>query len=109
MQFYMVRKTFIFTLVIMFLVSCSQELTPRRPEQSKKMHDEKIECPEGAHVEYIPWSETGWAKVCKMNHGKFTAWRGDNKVIDGQFDNGKKVGIWTYYDKDGKEEKTVNY
>lgn len=101
-------SVYLLLFAVVLLVSCDKQ-QPRRPEQSQKMHDEKINCPEGSHVEYAPWGEGGWEKVCKMNHGKFTAWEGDNKVLDGQFDNGKKIGTWTYYDKTGKIEKTVNY
>ncbi|MBF0647049.1 hypothetical protein HTZ97_09485 [Desulfuromonas acetoxidans] len=73
------------------------------------MHSEKIECPDNAHVEYSPWGERGWVKACKKNHGKYSVWEGDIKRIDGQFFNGKKVGIWTFYNNDGSISKTVNY
>ena len=99
-------------LLLVLLATCSIACSNdenRRPEQSKEMQDAKIKCPDGSHVEYSPWGEVGWEKSCKMNHGKFTAWKGGRIVIDGQFNNGVKTGTWIYYDKNGNIEKTINY
>lgn len=98
----------LFILIEGLLVSCRAENTVRT-KQSEAMYSEELNCPDNSHVEYAPWGETGWVKACKQNHGKYVVWEGDKKKIDGQFINGKKTGIWTYYKDDGSIEKTANY
>jgi hypothetical protein len=43
-------------------------------------------------------------------HGEYQEFDRDGKLISkGQFDNWKKVGIWTYYDTDGKADRHIHW
>jgi len=43
-------------------------------------------------------------------HGEYQKFDRDGKLISkGQFDNWKKVGIWTYYDIDGKADRHIHW
>ena len=43
-------------------------------------------------------------------HGAYQKFDRDGKLIsEGQFDNWEKVGIWSYYDKFGKEDKQIHW
>ena len=45
-----------------------------------------------------------------IRHGDYQKFDRDGKLISkGQFDNWKKVGIWTYYDTDGKTDKHIHW
>ncbi|MES9964557.1 MAG: hypothetical protein ABW116_13565 [Candidatus Sedimenticola sp. 20ELBAFRAG] len=80
--------------------------------QSKAMLNEDLKCPEGSKGEYAPWGgidSPGWAHSCKMNHGKYHVWKGDVLVIEGQYNQGKKDGLWIIRNDNGKTTKTVTY
>ena len=43
-------------------------------------------------------------------NGKYSRWNEDGSVrLDGQYENGKKIGTWKVFDKDGNLKKEKNY
>lgn len=84
----------------------------RSNPQSQAMLSENLSCPEGSKGEIYIWGgidSPGWAHSCKMNHGKYHVWKGDRLVIEGQFKQGKKDGVWSFKDDNGVTIKTVTY
>ena len=71
--------------------------------------NEKITCPFPAVAEFEPWGKSGTQQICKIKHGPFVAWEGGYVHIRGQYEYGKESGIWNWYDKNGKIEKTIDY
>jgi hypothetical protein len=80
--------------------------------QPQAMLNENLNCPVGSKGEYDRWGgvdSPGWAHSCKMNHGKYHVWKGGVLTIEGQFERGKKDGVWIFRDENGKAIKTVEY
>lgn len=76
------------------------------------IHSYNMKCPDKAYSEIQASgsvSEIRRILSCKLRHGKFTDWKDDKLVIEGQFENGMKVGVWYWYGVDGKVEKTLDF
>lgn len=70
---------------------------------------EKISCPSPAVDEFQPWGKSGIQHICKIKHGQFVAFENGYVHIRGQYENGKKVGLWFWYDASGNIVKTLDY
>jgi len=80
--------------------------------QPEAMLAEKLTCPKGSHPEIERWGgigENGWLQACKMKHGTFTAWRGEVKMVQGEYINGNKEGVWFHWNSDGTKNIEVTY
>lgn len=80
--------------------------------QPNAMLSETLHCPDGSQPEierWGPFGENGWLHACKMNHGTFTAWHGEQKVVEGEYVNGKEQGPWRYWNNDGTLRKQVEF
>jgi hypothetical protein len=94
-----------FLIVPIFLCACTEKDSPERAA----FFAENLNCPPPAVEQFAPWGQSGSEHVCKINHGPFVAFEWGYVKIRGQYDNGKQVGVWRYYDKDGKVEKEIDY
>jgi len=84
----------------------------RPTSQPEAMLAENLNCPDGSHSEIERWGgvgENGWLHACKMNHGLFTTWSGEVKAVEGNYVNGKKEGVWSIWNKEGKKQKEITY
>jgi hypothetical protein len=69
-------------------------------------------CTEGSVEKVENWSMSGFSRACVRNgvgHGKWVAWEGGRKVIDGGFLNGQENGVWTYLNAQGDVERVILY
>jgi hypothetical protein len=89
---------------IYFLLGCSDQQTT-----ANKFLNEKLSCPEPAVAQFEPWGKSGLQQICKIKHGPFVAMEGGYVHVRGQYDNGKEVGVWLWYDVQGKIVKKVDY
>ena len=105
----MLRLTKTLTLLIsLSIAGCGKEGS----SQPKAMLEEDLKCPENSISEISRWGgidENGWSHSCKMRHGKYHVWRGNVLAIEGQYNQGKKVGKWLYRGKNGELTKTITY
>lgn len=88
----------------LFLSACSNE-----EEVKHEFFNEKILCPSPAIDEYQPWGKSGLQHICKIKHGQFIAWEEGYVHIRGQYDYGKEVGLWLWYDSSGNVTKKIDY
>ena len=94
-------------LIPFVLAGCGEPVS-----QPKAMLAEKLECPDGSHPEIERWGgigENGWLQACKMKHGTFTAWRNEVKVVEGEYVEGNKEGVWRFWDNAGNLTKEITY
>jgi hypothetical protein len=47
--------------------------------------------------------------VCKITHGQFVAFEDGYVQVRGQYDNGREVGTWYWYDSAGRIVKQIDY
>jgi hypothetical protein len=71
--------------------------------------NEKLSCPAPAMSEFQPWGRSGMQHVCKITHGQFVAFEDGYVKVGGQYDNGKEVGTWYWYDSAGRIVKQIDY
>ncbi len=68
-----------------------------------------LKCPPPSVVQVEPWGESGSQQICKIKHGPFVASEGGYIHLRGNFHNGKKSGVWKWYDRAGTVIKEVDY
>lgn len=73
------------------------------------LEKEKITCAPPARIEIQPWGKIGLSKSCRMVDGPFVGVENGYVLLRGQYDAGREVGIWQWYDKDGNVVKTIDY
>lgn len=88
----------------LLLFGCSNE-----QGGANSFFDEKLACPAPAVAEFQAWGKSGTQQICKIKHGPFVAWEGGYIHIRGQYEHGREVGVWFWYDKHGNEVKKLNY
>ena len=94
-----------FTLLsCLLLVACSKGNIAKR-----EFLAEKLLCPPPAKESFEPWGESGSQHVCEIKHGPFVVFESGRIQLRGQFENGKEVGVWRWYDADGKVAKEISY
>lgn len=90
--------------LVLAISGCSRETAA----ESAYFH-EHLSCPAPATEQFEPWGKAGSQHSCKVMHGPFVAFEDRYVRIRGQYENGKKVGVWKWYSPDGRVEKEVNY
>ena len=65
-----------------------------------------IQCPEGSHLEYLPWGESGLEAVCLQRRGPSVIAEYGRIMIEGQYSEDKQVGGWRWFDESGKVGRT---
>ncbi|GAA4087664.1 hypothetical protein [Mucilaginibacter panaciglaebae] len=45
----------------------------------------------------------------EIRNGSYTAYNGKKTIANGQYKNGKRVGIWYFYNREGKEMQQYDY
>jgi len=94
------------TFVGLVLQGCSDD----KPSGAyKEFLEEKIVCPSPAVAEFQAWGKSGTQHICKIKHGPFVAWENGYVHIRGQYENGKEVGVWLWYDAGGNVVKKIDY
>ena len=73
------------------------------------LEKESITCAPPAQVEIQPWGKIGLSKSCRMVDGPFVGVENGYVLLRGQYEAGREVGIWRWYDKDGNVVKTIDY
>lgn len=68
-----------------------------------------LECPPPSVVQVESWGKSGSQQICKIRHGPFIASEGGYIHLRGNFHNGKKSGVWKWYDRAGTVIKEVDY
>lgn len=91
-------------VVALALQACAPESGGSDP-----LAGEKLDCPTPAIEEYEGWGKSGISRICKIEHGPFVAWEGGYVHLRGQYDQGKKSGVWTWYTPDGRVAKQIDY
>jgi hypothetical protein len=90
--------------MVMIAISCSNSNA-----DYEALAERNVQCPEGAHLEYLPWGESGMRAVCIMESGPIVIAEGGYVVIEGQYSKGKQVGEWRWFDAPGKVFRTERY
>ena len=70
---------------------------------------EGVECVPPARLEIQPWGRSGLSKSCKMANGPFVATEDGYVHLRGQYESGREVGLWRWYDREGNVVKTIDY
>lgn len=70
---------------------------------------ENVECVPPARLEIQSWGKSGLSKSCKIASGPFVAAENGYVHLRGQYEAGREVGIWRWYDRDGNVVKTIDY
>ena len=59
---------------------------------------------------YRGWGINGQERYCEpLKNGPWEAWEGGYKAIQGGYRNGKEHGTWTWYHKDGRTYRIIEY
>ena len=101
------NRNLLCVLIAVLLAGCSEPIS-----QPKGMLAEKLNCPEGSNPEIERWGGVGenrWLQACKMKHGTFTGWHNETKIVEGEYRNGRKEGVWRVWSDDGRLQKEVTY
>jgi hypothetical protein len=85
--------TYVATLTVLVLSGCSNKASA-----NDEFLSEKISCPSPAIDEFAPWGKSGTQHICKIKHGPFVAWESGYVHIRGQYEYGKEIGVWSWYD-----------
>jgi len=70
------------------------------------------ECPKGAVESVERWGQWGYSRFCLKDgkeNGKWVGWEKQHKVIEGNYRQGKKHGLWTWFDDEGRVTRTIQY
>jgi hypothetical protein len=79
-------------------------------ETSMAMQNSAFECPQGTEITYRGWGKNGRMRYCEASkNGPWEAWESGYRHILGNYKNGKKHGVWTWYHKDGRVYRIINY
>ncbi|MCI1278361.1 MAG: hypothetical protein LKG23_05180 [Nitrospira sp.] len=95
--------THLFTIYLL-LCGCSNG-----QNTADKFFTEKLSCPSPAVAQFESWGKSGTQHICKIKHGPFVAWGNGYVHIRGQYENGKEVGEWLWYDANGAVVKKIDY
>lgn len=95
----------VLALIAVCLCACTQDDSPARAAYFA----EDLKCPAPSKGQFDSWGKSGSSHSCKINHGPFVAFEQGYVQLRGQYDNGKEIGIWRWYDKDGKVLKEIDY
>lgn len=100
------NRLIVSSIVCLSLLSsgCSNE-----QDSTNKFLNEKLSCPSPAVAEFEAWGKSGMQQICKIKHGPFVAWEGGYVHVRGQYESGKEVGNWYWYDASGKVVKQIDY
>lgn len=90
------------------LIACSMLIGCSGTDSSASFFNERLACPPPAEAQFEPWSESGRQQVCKIKHGPFVIWDGHINVR-GQYDMGRKVGVWRWYDAEGNVTSELHF
>lgn len=67
-----------------------------------------FECPAPGSPHSVPWAQ-GSAKICGIRHGSFIVANSGVIVLVGQYAEGQRVGVWYWYNSDGKVIESIDY
>ncbi|HEY0334072.1 MAG TPA: hypothetical protein VGC74_10225 [Stenotrophomonas sp.] len=96
-----------FLVVVALLISACADPSPY--PAGGLLDKENVECVPPARLEIQPWGKSGSSKSCKITDGPFVAAENGYIHLRGQYEAGREVGIWRWYDKGGSVTKTIDY
>jgi len=92
------------TLLMAMTVSCSKSNADYEALASRK-----IQCPEGSHLEYLPWGKSGLEAVCLQRIGPSVVAENGRIQLEGQYARDKQTGEWRWLDESGKVVRTEQH
>lgn len=92
------------TALVVVVAGCSKS-----DKNYDVLESKKISCSDGALPQYEPWGKSGTQLVCSLKHGSVTIAENGHVVIEGQYEMGKQVGEWRWFDESGKVVRTEHY
>ena len=79
-------------------------------ETWEAMQSTDFECPAGTEARTDGWGKLGYSRTCvNLTNGKWEAWEDGYKNIDGYYEQGKKHGVWIFYQTDSSMSKKIQY
>lgn len=101
-------RAFISALILLALVAAITSCG-RSNSNYDLLASKKIRCPEGSYLQYEPWGESGLELVCLLKNGPIVIAEYGHIKIEGQYEMGKEVGEWRWFDASGKVVRTQKY
>ena len=109
-------RTTVFVLALIsigffvFVNYVTQQSKERATKNYEAMKSSEFLCPEGMEEKLELWGQGGNSRSCvSPKHGKWEAWSEGYKNIDGYYENGKKHGVWLFYNPDGTVKLEIEY
>lgn len=100
----------IFSCLVLVDGACSRSSQSGAIDQDyDALKKEAITCDLPARAEMRPWGKTGKSNGCYVRSGPFIAAENGYVHLRGQFKEGKEVGVWRWYDKQGNVVKEIDY
>jgi hypothetical protein len=81
-------------------------------ETKKAMLQEEHKCSDDSVEVIEPWGPYGYSRYCRksgLKHGRWVAWEKKRLCIEGYYFSDKQHGVWTWYHKDGRIYRIVEY
>lgn len=70
---------------------------------------EGFSCPAPGTRKFEEWGRSGAALTCEIRHGSFVTAENGKLALSGQYEDGRKVGVWRWYDDQGNVVKELDY
>lgn len=94
-------------IVIGFVSACAESSDDNADYAA--LQKEGISCAAPAQVRIEPWGKSGVSESCQLAVGKFAGVENGRVILRGQFEAGRQVGIWRWYDSGENVVKVVDY
>lgn len=95
--------------VAVILSACGPHERRTVDEDQQALKRENVSCKAPSFLEYDGWGPRGQMLSCKMMTGAFVAAEDGYVRIRGQFKDGRKAGVWRFYDEQGNVRKEIDY
>lgn len=103
----MIKAIFFVIVISAFICACSHDSGSNK--NYELLSSEAITCDPPAQVEVQPWGKGGLSRFCSIKSGMFVTAEDGYVHLRGQYEAGKQVGIWRWYDRDGNVVKVIDY
>lgn len=97
------------SVLIFIALLCSSCAEGQRGASANPLEDELVECAKPARLKMEPWGKGGTSKACEIADGPFVAAENGYIHLRGQFESGRKAGVWRWYDRNGVVTRTIDY
>lgn len=103
----MLKTIFCMLAISVFVSACARD--SGSDENYELLSSEAITCTPPAQVEVRPWGKAGLSRSCSIKSGPYVTAENGYVHLRGQYDAGKQVGIWRWYDRQGNVVKEIDY